>query len=194
MGRPPRKKAIIERSALELFAEHGIDGTSIRMIAEKAGVTEGALYRHHASKDDLVRSLFFQYFERIAELLAQAQESGESVDQKIRAMIRGFFTFYDDDPKGFRFVLLVQHVLLENVRGDMENPVEVIMGVLKKAVKKGEIPKQDVALSAQILLGIVMQTAIGHRYKRVQGPLVQHSTVIADACLRVLQFRGSGES
>jgi AcrR family transcriptional regulator len=188
MGRPPRKKQAIERAALELFAEHGIDGTSIRMIAERAGVTEGALYRHHKGKDDLVRALFFQYFERFAQLLAAAEESGESFDRKLHAMIEGFFRAYDDDLKGFQFVLLVQHNLLDSVRADMSNPIEVLMSVLRKGMRKGEIPKQDVAMSAQLILGLVMQVAVGNRYKRIASPLVRHSRTVSDACLRVLGF------
>jgi AcrR family transcriptional regulator len=189
MGRPPLKKRDIERAALELFAEHGIDGTSIRMIADRAGVTEGALYRHHPGKEHLVRALFQEYFERFAQLLTQARDSADPLDRRIRAMVDGFFAAYDEDPRGFQFVLLVQHAQLESVRKDSGNPVEVIMGVLREAIRRGEIPRQDVALSAQLLMGLVMQTAVGHRYRRVQGPLTKHAGTVAAACLRVLRFQ-----
>jgi len=43
-------KAKIERAALTLFAEHGVDGVSTKSIAVAAGVSEGLLYRHFTNK------------------------------------------------------------------------------------------------------------------------------------------------
>ncbi len=43
--------------ALELFTKQGFDGTSLREIAEKLGVTKAALYYYFASKDDILMAL-----------------------------------------------------------------------------------------------------------------------------------------
>ena len=43
----------IERAALKLFVEEGIDAATTREIAMSAGVSEGALYRHYSGKDEL---------------------------------------------------------------------------------------------------------------------------------------------
>ena len=48
----------IVAEALDLFAEQGIDGTSLREIAERIGVTKAALYYHFPSKDDLLAAVF----------------------------------------------------------------------------------------------------------------------------------------
>jgi len=191
VARPALKKASIERAALELFAEVGIDGASIRMIADRAGVTEGALYRHHASKDDLVRALFFRYFESYADMMAEAMLAGRDLEGRLRAMVEGFFAGYDADPKSFHFVLLAQHRLLDEVRRDMRNPVEVIVAVLHDALHAGEIPEQDVAHAAQMLMGVVVQTAVGHRYGRITGPLKARVADVVQACLSVLRRRVS---
>ena len=53
--KPDTKRPVIVRAATSLFAERGIDGTSMRDIAEAAGVREAAIYRHFAGKDDLAR-------------------------------------------------------------------------------------------------------------------------------------------
>src|SRR5512145_2380211 len=44
---------IIE-AALALFAEHGISGTSLQMIADAIGVTKAAVYHQYNAKDDIV--------------------------------------------------------------------------------------------------------------------------------------------
>ncbi|MBU3921016.1 MAG: TetR/AcrR family transcriptional regulator, partial [Alphaproteobacteria bacterium] len=51
-------KPKIERAALKLFIHEGVDAATTREIADKAGVSEGALYRHYKGKDELALSLF----------------------------------------------------------------------------------------------------------------------------------------
>ena len=63
---PPRKqlrnKAVaaeltserILSAAAQLFAEHGFTGASMPAIAAQSGITAGAIYRHFASKAELL--------------------------------------------------------------------------------------------------------------------------------------------
>ena len=51
-------KARVERAALQLFARQGVDRVSIKQIAYAASLSEGAMYRHYKSKDDLARAMF----------------------------------------------------------------------------------------------------------------------------------------
>jgi len=44
---------IIE-AALALFAEHGVSGTSLQMIADAIGVTKAAVYHQYPTKDEIV--------------------------------------------------------------------------------------------------------------------------------------------
>ena len=55
----------IQDVALELFTEQGYEGTSLREIAERLGVTKAALYYHFKTKEDIVASLVA---DRVAEL------------------------------------------------------------------------------------------------------------------------------
>jgi len=46
------------RTALELFAARGYHDTTTAQIAKKAGIAEGTIYRHFASKQQLVNELY----------------------------------------------------------------------------------------------------------------------------------------
>lgn len=46
-------RARIREAAIDLFADHGIDGATIREIAQKAGVSSGLLRHHFGSKEGL---------------------------------------------------------------------------------------------------------------------------------------------
>jgi AcrR family transcriptional regulator len=65
-------RARIVDAALHLFAEHGYDGTSVRMIAERAGVSPGLLYHYFPAKEALLRALFEATMEDVRASFAQA--------------------------------------------------------------------------------------------------------------------------
>ena len=75
MNRRDKQKAEtytdILRSAEELFLEKGYEKTSMRLIAEKAGLTKGALYHHFDSKEALLDRMCSGHY----RALSQAAES-----------------------------------------------------------------------------------------------------------------------
>ena len=59
---PPRdKRRRILDAALELFNERGFHGTPMPMVAERAGVAAGTIYRYFDSKEALVNAVFLQW-------------------------------------------------------------------------------------------------------------------------------------
>ena len=50
----PGTRERIRGVALELFTEHGYDGTSLVRSPNGSGITKAALYYHFQSKDDIV--------------------------------------------------------------------------------------------------------------------------------------------
>jgi AcrR family transcriptional regulator len=188
MPRPARKKGDIERSALELFVEKGIDGTSIRDIAQRAGVTEGALYRHHPSKDSLVGALFRAAFASFSERLHAAQATAGSSSDRIRAMVRAFYQQYDEDPYQFEYVVRTRHSLLDEARmREKENPAAIIERVIAEGMKAGEFPRQDTALATSLLMGLVMEAPVARKFGRLKGKLVTYTDVAANACVMLLK-------
>src|SRR5215472_12599849 len=62
-------RARIQQVAVELFTEHGYEGTSLREIAERLDVTKAALYYHFKSKEDIVTSLVEDYSKQMDALI-----------------------------------------------------------------------------------------------------------------------------
>ena len=60
-----RSRVAILEAALRLFSKQGYRGTSIRDIAEDAGVSTGNVYHHFADKESLFRTLLDQYWTAI---------------------------------------------------------------------------------------------------------------------------------
>lgn len=60
-------------AALALFAEHGVNGTSFKMIADRLGVSKTAVYYQFHSKDDLVHAIVQPVFDDIERVLKIAE-------------------------------------------------------------------------------------------------------------------------
>lgn len=52
------KREEIVRAALELIAEHGFHGSPMSLVAERAGVAAGTIYRYFENKDALIRETY----------------------------------------------------------------------------------------------------------------------------------------
>jgi AcrR family transcriptional regulator len=59
--RPDDNQLAIEAAALELFTTQGFHGTNIRDIADKAGVSQGAIYTYYPKKEKIFESLVRSY-------------------------------------------------------------------------------------------------------------------------------------
>ncbi len=78
-GRLSRREDIA-RIALDLFARNGFEGTSIRDIAEAAGLTKPALYYHFQDKEALYEHVLV---ERMSGLIEGAHDAIASTDDPV---------------------------------------------------------------------------------------------------------------
>ena len=163
----PDTRHRIEQAATQLFVARGITETSVRDITRAVGISEGALYRHFESKDDLVWQTFEQGYTSFARELASLAARETTGRQKVAAMIRGFCRAHDDNPTLFNFLVFVQHGQLAKMPRDAQTPVSVMRSVLLQAVKDGEIPAQDPDLATALVLGAVLQPATFAAYGRI---------------------------
>src|SRR6478735_6198571 len=101
-GRPPAMtttqsprsdtRARIIDVALELFAEHGYEKTSLREIADRLGVTKAALYYHFKTKDDIVRGIVEKMAAPIDEAISWGRDrtwSPQMRDELVRRFAAG---------------------------------------------------------------------------------------------------------
>jgi AcrR family transcriptional regulator len=65
-------RAQLHETALRLFAQGGVEGTSLQAIADDIGVTKAAVYYHYRSKDDLVLGVLAPVFAELDVVLDRA--------------------------------------------------------------------------------------------------------------------------
>jgi AcrR family transcriptional regulator len=187
MARAIGVRARVERAAVELFAAKGVDGASIAEIAAAAGVSQGALYRHHRSKEELAATLFTTAYRRTGAELDAIRTTRTCFADRVAGMVEHFCTLYDTDAALFRFMLIAQHDLLPLIGGEERVPVAVLEDTVAEAVAACEIEPVDIAASAAVIMGVVLQPAVFHLYGRLPGPLLPHATALARAAIAAVK-------
>lgn len=61
-------------TALDLFAQHGISGTSLQMIADAIGVTKAAVYHQYPTKDEIILAVAEVVLARLDAVATAAEE------------------------------------------------------------------------------------------------------------------------
>ena len=80
-------RARILDSALELFREKGFDETTMRDIAEDAGVATGAAYYYFRSKEDLVMAFYVRTADEAREIFPKVIGESRDLQERIRAIL-----------------------------------------------------------------------------------------------------------
>jgi AcrR family transcriptional regulator len=103
-------KKRIQAAARELFAEKGVQKTSLQEIADRLGITKPALYYHFTSREDLVRSIVQPLIDA-GQAFLDEQERAATVE--VRAVLEGFFDFHYDHRADVLLVLTEMTTLAE---------------------------------------------------------------------------------
>lgn len=85
---PTAAKARIITVALDLFARHGVGGTSLQMIADEIGVTKAAVYHQYPTKDEIVLAAAEAELARL-EAVIEAAEAEPSRPRARDALVAG---------------------------------------------------------------------------------------------------------
>ena len=94
------------RAALELYTSVGFRATTTPMIAERAGVAEGTIYRHFGGKEDLLNEAYRGAQRWAAGLIAELQaERVGGTGELLRRLGRRIVEGAERDPAAVRMVL-----------------------------------------------------------------------------------------
>jgi AcrR family transcriptional regulator len=93
----------ILRAAIKLFAKKGYEGTSIREIAEAAGVTKPMLYYYFGSKEGICKTGMQQFADEIAERLEGFMTDSRPAREVVVEFIMTHFHFMETHEDIARF-------------------------------------------------------------------------------------------
>lgn len=98
------KRSNIVRAALELIAEHGFHGCPMTMIAERAGVGSGTIYRYFESKDELIVALYGEVERETINALKEEYSEEKPLKERFLHLGTMMMRFFIAHPLYFRYV------------------------------------------------------------------------------------------
>src|SRR5260221_3975422 len=91
-----------------LFAERGLDGTSIEEIAAQAGVSKPVVYEHFGGKEGLYAVVVDREVDRFLSMATEGLQ-GEDTMEKVEAAAVALLRYIEDNSDGFRILVRDSH-------------------------------------------------------------------------------------
>ena len=187
--RPDASRRQLVEIAIDCFALHGFQGTSIDRIARSAGVTKGALYYHFKDKEDLlleaVKDRIGEFEVQVRDAVAASDDTHERLKRVIDAC---FVTATASNHRRFIITLMVEALdtnprLSEQFRKVLRRMRGFLADVVADGQRRG-IMRPDVqpAEAAALIAGTIMGAEIQH----YQDPGEVDLRRVLDAHLRQL--------
>lgn len=160
------KKEIIMNAAIELFAEKGFEGTSIRDLATKADVNVAMVNYYFGSKDKLFEALIEQKATFMRGRLDEiASNKKLSEIEKIDAIVESYVGRILSQPAFHR--VLHQELLMGERESLHQNIVKVfgkntlvLKNIIEQGIKKKIFKKVDPELTMATLIGTINQVML----------------------------------
>jgi AcrR family transcriptional regulator len=187
--RPDASRRQLVDTAIDCFALHGFQGTSIDRIARAAGVTKGALYYHFRDKEDLlleaVKNRIGEFERHVLDAVAASDDTHEQLRRVIDAC---FVTATASNHRRFIITLMVEALdtnprlseqfrkVLRRMRGFL---ADVVSDGQRRGIMRSDLVPTDVAA---VIAGTIMGAEIQH----YQDPGEVDLRRVLDAHLRQL--------
>ncbi|MUN39989.1 TetR family transcriptional regulator [Actinomadura sp. NEAU-AAG5] len=164
----PRRKRMTGKERREqlldigrtLFAERGLDGTSVEEIASAAGVSKPVVYEHFGGKEGLYAVVVDREFEKLLRLITESLNSATHYRGKLEKAALALLEYIEGNPDGFRILVRDSHggtgtgsyaSLLSEIAGEVEY-------ILAQEFDRHDYDDKFAPLYAQSLVGMVAMT------------------------------------
>ena len=155
------------RAALDLFAERGIEATSMDAIVQASGVSKATIYNHWTNKEALLMEVML--FVNGLDRLPEDPDTGAPCND-IAAILSRRPPDEFDEARARMMPTLISYSALNKEFGEawrhrvMEPPRQSLKRILRRAIKRGQIaPALDLDVAMAQLLGPLMYRHIFHR-------------------------------
>lgn len=102
-------------AATELFLEKGVDRTSVREIASKAGINLALMNYYFRSKENLFDSIFSSLVKKNSEDLVRILNSDLELHDKVRQYVHVYIDMLSENPLLVSFVMAILHRSRERI-------------------------------------------------------------------------------
>jgi len=188
-GEEDRREQIMD-AALRVFARKGFDRASNKDIAREAGITPGLIYHYFASKDALLQATI-QARSPVQTVRTLPAEIWELPPEKALRLVLTELLKTVEDEKFLQLLRVYLSELLHNPKASMlgmpaiQEGIKFLEDYLRAKMKRREIRKTDPALTAQLILGSIMDIVLIRQILRDPAMLAYSHEQIVDTSVKL---------
>lgn len=159
---PAEKRARVIDAATKEFAKKGYHDASISIIASKAGISVGAIYKYFENKQDLFLTIIDESISRVENLLLGLAKTDEDVMIKVEKILREIITASREDGVLIKLYNSMTNIndkkLASQFATEMERiTAEIYTEAIREGQENGEIRKDiDPSVAAFLLDDLFM--------------------------------------
>jgi AcrR family transcriptional regulator len=158
--KPDTKRPAIARAATSLFARKGIDATSMRDIAEGAGVREAAIYRHFEGKEQLAREIFLSWYGWFCAELERIIGGSDRTVNKLRQIVVHEFSAAANHAEAFVYFCRNEARFARELPREIKSARRIFAAFIAAGQKRGELRSASPELLADMLSGALCTVAL----------------------------------
>jgi AcrR family transcriptional regulator len=161
----------IMAAAIACFARDGFHRTTMQDIVAESGLSAGAIYRYFPAKEDIVAAIAAEHHAREAAVLTNAEAATAARDLLHDLARVSLGRLSDPAEQRWRRVTvqlwgeaLRDERVMGIVRSGLDEPIEIIAGLLRRGQQDGDVPaeidpRSAARVCAAIFQGLVLQQA-----------------------------------
>ena len=184
--KPDTKRPEIVRVATALFAEKGIDATSMRDIADAAGVREAAIYRHFPGKDELARDIFLSWYGWYCTELERIVNSSASTVEQLREIVCHEFSAVTDYSHAFVYFCENEARFVQDLPAGVLSARRIFIAFIKAGQARGDVRMASPALLADMVSGALCTVALTWLHAGRRKKLEAQVAEVVEACWRMI--------
>lgn len=146
-------------AAVGLFSHKGYHATTVRDIAEGAGMQSGSLYAHIASKEDLLYEIVMQAADQFMAAITPIAGSAEPASVKLRQAMAAHIRVVASSPEGATVFLHEWKALSPGRRAEVAERRGAYEGelarIIRSGVESGEFRAVDESFVRLLVLSVV---------------------------------------
>ena len=135
-----RREEIV-RIAADQFARKGFAATTVREIADEAGILSGSLYHHFASKEAIAEEILAGYYDGMADAFRHIADEADNPLEALAELTRTAYRGISDTPAAVALIQNSPELLrlpgFTHIGAQAEELKEIWLGVIRKGIKTG---------------------------------------------------------
>ena len=174
----------IVQTTRRIVATEGMASLTMQELAKEVGVSEGAIYRHFRSKDEILVVLIQEIEHSLLDAIADSAVPHERALDQLKHLLQRHFSS-TERRNGVSFVVISEAMRFSDpqvkqaARQMVEHYLHMVSLILSAGAEKGEISQSiDTRAAALMFFGMIQASVTLWSYNSRAHPLAQHRAAL----------------